>query len=307
MSTFYLRSLLWLAVATSFLLSCSKAENDEIKPINTKNTNASARIGSVLYEQVQSAELYNSRVVIGSGPFANVFDVPAGETWNIEQFIFYNQIGSASTSLYNVNIYADDQGEPGELLTSSLNRQAEIIDQLSGEFSFLIVSVSQIDIEDIQLTAGKYWIGLSSADGSPSNWYIIPPNGIDYAVSFSSNSAWVRLPYTLPFTLLGSVITDLTIEDVISTFNTKVADGTIAGAGKGKTAANNLKAFTNMLNNAKLLLEANNTVGACKQLTDAQKRIHTGGKVRPDHFITGPGAGALYNLIAELKEDLGCQ
>jgi hypothetical protein len=302
MNTLYLRSMLWLIVATAFLFSCSKVENDQIQPKASTNTNAHARVGAVLYEQLVPAgseEIYTT--YNSPSRVAEDFVVPATETWTIEAFQYYHRLVYENTGYYHVDIYKDAGGLPGEIIFTHLDAPA--IHQTGSGFSL-------IDITDIELSEGTYWISLrpSEAGYYYVTWSVFRGELIGGGTTSLYNfaSGWKVGPINLAFTLYGTMQSETTIEDVISTFNTDVIDGKITGAGKGKTATNNLNAFKNMLNNAKALLAANDLAGACTQLTDAQKRIHTGGTIRPDHFITGSSAGALNELITELKTELGC-
>jgi hypothetical protein len=95
--------------------------------------------------------------------------------------------------------------------------------------------------------------------------------------------------------------------DLWSQYKTFVSNGTVKGTGTGKKAENNLKKFADMLNNAKKMIEKKNTTAACAHLTNLQKHIHTGGKEKSSHFITGTNAGKLYELINQAKKQLGCK
>jgi hypothetical protein len=305
MKSAYLHSLLWLVVATTFIISCNTQEKDQIQPKSAQNSQTRARVSNILYEQVPPVfNAYRS----ASGLHAEDFVVPVEETWNIEKLIFYGQeIPSEESAIgtYNVFIYADDGGKPGQLLYTSSNHTAEIV----GSYD-LSINGYQLDISDISLNEGRYWYAIQPANGLTFiNLALLSPQ-YGYNFHYLQRGEWIMgmsLRYTgLAFTLVGTVEKVTTIDDVLTAFNTYLSNGTIIGAGKGNSAKNRPKTFLNMLNNAKALIEANDIAGACIQLTDAQKRIHTGGILRPDHFITGSNAGTLYDLITKLKTDLGC-
>jgi DNA polymerase III sliding clamp (beta) subunit (PCNA family) len=104
--------------------------------------------------------------------------------------------------------------------------------------------------------------------------------------------------------LVGSEVA--TIEDVLTELDIYVDNGSISSTGTDRRAENHLRTFTNILNTARILIEAGDIARACTKLTDAQRCMHTGGELRTDHFITGSSADELYEQISELKEDLGC-
>lgn len=94
------------------------------------------------------------------------------------------------------------------------------------------------------------------------------------------------------------------IEQLIGKFDEYVSVTNIIGSGPGKSSTNRLKAFRNMLFNAKRLIDGNDFDKAWRQLTNAQKRIHLTGSVHPSHFVTGPMAQDLYNMLETLKNEI---
>ncbi|QHT66415.1 peptidase M12 [Rhodocytophaga rosea] len=110
--------------------------------------------------------------------------------------------------------------------------------------------------------------------------------------------AIIKVMYPVPVT---------TSTDLWNQYKAYIANKTIKGTGTGKKAEDNLKKFISMLDNARKQLDKKNTTAACAQLTNAQKHIHTGGKLKPDHFITGTNAGKVYELINQVKKKIGCK
>jgi CSLREA domain-containing protein len=96
----------------------------------------------------------------------------------------------------------------------------------------------------------------------------------------------------------------VTIADVIELFDQAVADGTLTGAGPGRSAAGRLNALRNMLLAAGDLLAQGDVDGACRQLQDAADR--TDGASPPDDFVQGEAAPDLLDAVTELQDELGC-
>ncbi|EMR03358.1 Flavastacin precursor [Cesiribacter andamanensis AMV16] len=96
----------------------------------------------------------------------------------------------------------------------------------------------------------------------------------------------------------------MTIAALLQHFQAFVAEGSLQGSGPGKSAGNRLNAFTNKLKGVEEQLKAGNTTTAIARLSDAQKHIHSSGRLKPSHFITGPKASAFNAMIDALKESL---
>jgi len=96
----------------------------------------------------------------------------------------------------------------------------------------------------------------------------------------------------------------VTIAGVIELFDDAVADGTLMGAGPGKSPPNRLNALRNMLLTAGDRLEQGEVDAACRQLQDVADR--TDGAFPPPDFAQGPAAPDLLDAITELQDELGC-
>jgi hypothetical protein len=95
----------------------------------------------------------------------------------------------------------------------------------------------------------------------------------------------------------------VSVADILSFFDASVADGTLYGAGPGKSAKGRLNALRNMIEAAGDLLDTGLSEEACKKLMNAHK--HCDGEPRPPDFITGPAASTLASMILDLIESLG--
>jgi hypothetical protein len=305
MYTPYFRSLLWLTVATVFLFSCQKQEKDQIKPAASKNSKSAARLSSVLYEQPLAPELepFESSILLGRA--AEDFIVPPGETWLLQSFAFYGYT-EIENPTFSFSFYYDDGGKPGEVLPLIfLGFPGTVVEEFTTAEG-RPVQVIQIDYIDYELDPGKYWFAITSQEGN-TYWYTSQEGIEANYVTTNDNYNWTSGLGHLGFALLGIVgIQEVSIENVLTELGTYLDNRAITGIGTGRTAENHLRTFRSMLETARELIEADDLASACAQLTDAQRRIHTTGPIRPDHFITGSSASDLYNLISELKADLGC-
>lgn len=97
----------------------------------------------------------------------------------------------------------------------------------------------------------------------------------------------------------------ISTELLLAAFDGFIEDGRVVGTGRGANADNRVRALRNMLLNAIALIEAEEYEAARAQLTDAQARIHVGGRVTPAHFVTGEDADTLHGLIEALKDAIG--
>jgi hypothetical protein len=96
----------------------------------------------------------------------------------------------------------------------------------------------------------------------------------------------------------------LTIADVIELFDDAVDDGTLVGAGPGRSGPGRLNALRNMLLAAGDLLDQGEVDDACTQLQDAADR--TDGEFPPPDFVQGEAADELLDAITEVQDELGC-
>lgn len=99
-----------------------------------------------------------------------------------------------------------------------------------------------------------------------------------------------------------------TLRDVISWFQTQVANGAIVGAGTGSSASGRLNALQNMLLTADNQLARGHWQSACAQLRQALRR--SDGHAQPDDFVTdGSVVGTLASFagkIAAIMSVQGC-
>ncbi len=92
------------------------------------------------------------------------------------------------------------------------------------------------------------------------------------------------------------------VEKILDAADSAVEDGTLTGKGRGKSAANRLKAFLNMLHEARLLIATDELDEAAGQLHAAY--IHADGLDHPGDFVQGPAAAQLAETILELIDDI---
>lgn len=92
------------------------------------------------------------------------------------------------------------------------------------------------------------------------------------------------------------------IEKILDTANSAIEDGTLTGKGRGKSSANRLNAFANMLHEAQFLIAVDELDEAAGQLHAAY--IHADGLDHPSDFVQGPAAAQLAEMILELIDDI---
>ena len=92
--------------------------------------------------------------------------------------------------------------------------------------------------------------------------------------------------------------------DAIEFFDASLANGTIYGAGRGRSATAHLSVFAGMLDQAADLIAAGDDTGACKQLAKIADRCDSASP--PPDLIGGSSAYDLYLMILDVMEALGC-
>jgi hypothetical protein len=101
------------------------------------------------------------------------------------------------------------------------------------------------------------------------------------------------------------VISEPTIEAILTFFNEAVTAGTLVGHGPGKSAQNRLNAFRNMLEMAADLIDSGDIEEACTQLNACYKKCD--GMHPPPDFVAGEAAPELRAMIENLMAHLGCE
>jgi len=92
-----------------------------------------------------------------------------------------------------------------------------------------------------------------------------------------------------------------TFLDLLPSFDAAVADGTLVGDGRGKSAKGRLKALRNKIEAAVALIEAGFVEEGCDQLLDAYNRCDG---ESPPGFVSGESADDLADMIKEVLLDL---
>ncbi len=99
--------------------------------------------------------------------------------------------------------------------------------------------------------------------------------------------------------------TSVTIEGVLNFFDEAVDNGTLIGAGSGKSAEKRLNAYRNMLLEAESLLKEGEYQEACEQLHSVY--ILSDGNSKPKDLIAGDAISEWSAMIVELKASYGCE
>lgn len=101
---------------------------------------------------------------------ANDFDVPEGETIEISKFI-PTLINYATNA--DIYFYENNNGVPGTLITSFLDVAADDINLLGNtEYNNPIYEATYLLDETVELTSGKYWVGIHADYLNPPNAYV---------------------------------------------------------------------------------------------------------------------------------------
>ena len=169
----------------SFLLPTTGKRPNPTKGL--KSPNAHARISSILYQlepeifSIAPAFPVEDREIPVEGfTIAEDFRVPTGKSWHITHFHYYGNTDREPHS-FNVYIFADDNGEPGQVVPNgeNLNKTATVIEVIPPSRvrlpEFFVAKVFKLDITEITLPAGRYWIGLDPVDYTVQDitWYIV--------------------------------------------------------------------------------------------------------------------------------------
>jgi len=122
---------------------------------------------------------------------ANDFTVPAGQTMKVNKIVPNFIRFSYGTS---VNIYKDDNGQPGQLVKSFENLTYESQSQIGTSSSGDAIFEVSIKLpETVELQSGKYWVAMQGQgpivsweskinDGTTSNTYTSGNNGVNWTV-----------------------------------------------------------------------------------------------------------------------------
>ena len=197
-------------------------------------------------------------------------------------------------------------------------------DTALGQSSSQIVSVANVGSDPLTITA-LFWLwGSSSAftiEPPPVPPTVLAPGAsVDYEVFFTPTVVGYVYADLLVFnndpqyTLVIVSVDGNGVEpaatpaeqaaQLVSFVDESVADGTLTGAGSGKSGANRLHAFQAMIETAAELVADGDTQAACEQLRDALRKAD--GDSKPPDFVTGPAAAEVAEQIQTLMEDLGC-
>ena len=201
------------------------------------------------------------------------------------------------------------------------------IDVVPDQFDFGEVDVGDSDSQNFTIM-NSWWGNLAIASiellpggggdfnlvNSPAPGTIVAPGSLIYfGIDFSPTSeglhtAEIVIRWTngesgtatveLSGTAVAAQPPPSTIQGIINFFDTSVANGSLVGAGPGKSAENRLNALRNMLIRASYLLSAGNYEAACGQLGAAFKRCND--------FVQGEAQIDLIQMISSLMNDLGC-
>ena len=94
------------------------------------------------------------------------------------------------------------------------------------------------------------------------------------------------------------------IANILSFFDTSIADTTLEGRGPGKSAKKRLKALRNMIKAAGDFIEEELLEDACQQLMDVSTRMD--GQYKPPDFVKGESVEELETMVQSLLTSLGC-
>ena len=100
-------------------------------------------------------------------------------------------------------------------------------------------------------------------------------------------------------------ISELNIDAILNFFDESVEAETIVGDGPGNSANGRLNALRNMLEMAGDFINIGEIEDACEQLKNALSKCDDDSP--PPDFVTGESVSALYDMIEELMEGLGCE
>ncbi|HSR41661.1 MAG TPA: VCBS repeat-containing protein, partial [Longimicrobiales bacterium] len=94
------------------------------------------------------------------------------------------------------------------------------------------------------------------------------------------------------------------IDQLVTAAEDAVSNGTLVGAGPGRSGPGRLNAWMSMLREARAKLHGADVNGACANLFNTHRRAD--GAPRPPDFVDGPATRELADRIRALGEDLGC-
>lgn len=166
-----------------------------------------------------------------------------------------------------------------------------------------------------EIASQDQWEGRIDYDGAGAVvFYGVPGTGnlrgaermVGWA-SIANHFPWKGNEFTGDLYEWWSVIevgTTPTPEWVLDSFDGYVADGTLEGAGRARSAPRRLQIFRRLLADAIEAAEQGRPESALFRLTNLQGHIHVAGDIEPSHFVTGPSAGDLSEAIDQLKHEI---
>jgi len=135
----------------------------------------------------------------------------------------------------------------------------------------------------------------TTAEASYATLCVVSDNPHESAVEVSLSGTGVAADLTL----------EHQIDEILEYFAAFVDEGTLTGDGPGKSAKGRLKAFGNMLEAARSLIEDGDFEEAYHKLLNAYRRVD--GLPRPPDFVTGEAAEKLASMILDLMDALAAE
>jgi hypothetical protein len=127
-------------------------------------------------------------------------------------------------------------------------------------------------------------------------------NGTPFASTITFNGTGIEALPEQPQALDAAKKASLQIAATIDFMNSEITEGSLAGAGKGKSADERLKSFKNMLVTAAHMIENGNFTAAREKLDTIYRK--TDGQPDPPDFVQGDAAAELAGRIQALIDNL---
>jgi hypothetical protein len=226
------------------------------------------------------------------------YDELPGEPTGPVEFIYPSMNGQAGISVNPTFTWSDSTGAGDALMTVVDNDEVVYFDAP--------VSISSTSWTPGPLSYGHEYeldvsvMNIKDWSGGPAFPITTDDTGDTFSYSY-------MIEYLNEIVFITRPLNDPTeeIEEILNLVDESVEDGTLTGYGPGKSADNRLNALTNMLEEARNLIEEGLYDEACDQLWAVYRK--SDGERRPPDFVTGDAANDLADMILVMMDELGCE
>ena len=244
------------------------------------------------YQQAYAAAQFNSAapLLIRSVAFVGGQGLLATSTYAFSLSTITTGIDNLSTTNFNANRGPDN----APLATVNLSGAAPATLRIEGTTPFLYDPARGNLLVDIVISPGTVFPhALGASYQARSSAFGIMSRYHDFGTGFIGYGLITEFEFA-----------PLTLDNVVAVVDQAVETGALTGDGNGKSAADRLQAWINILRTAQRTADVGNDAGPCGLLEQAYLRAD--GNSPPPDFVTGSAAQSIAHLIQALRSTLSC-